>query len=123
ARKKKNILLHICDESAQLLERHFANVHPVHENPAALRIIESHQQIRDRGLTRAGMPDERDGSSRRGDEADALQHPLRFAVSDIAGSEMWPLISKPSVLEPDLDRLPSARRRNGEPTAARGLCI
>ena len=49
---------------------------PLIGDPAALRIVESHQQIHDRRLARAGVADQRQRLARPRDEADALENPL-----------------------------------------------
>src|SRR6266550_4793255 len=123
AGKKENVLLHIRDEAAELFERHLANVDAVYENPAALRIVESHQQIRDRGLPRARMTDECDRAAGFGNEAHAFEEPLGFAARYIPRSEVGSLVSEPHILEPHLDRFASTRERNCEAAASRRLCI
>src|SRR5258707_3516997 len=81
--KKKNVLLHVCDETANLFERHLTNVNAVYEDPPALRIVESHQQIRDRGLPSARMTNECDCTPGLGKEAHTFENPFGFAVGYI----------------------------------------
>ena len=60
---------------AQLRRGELPDVHPVHRDPAAVRIVEPEQQVDDRGLPRPGVPDQRDRLPGRGGEGDVPQHP------------------------------------------------
>jgi hypothetical protein len=64
AGKKKDVLLDVTDERAQLGERNLPRIDTVHENASLLRIVEPQQQIDDRRLPCTSMADERERSSR-----------------------------------------------------------
>ena len=75
--KEKDVLLNVGNQSPKRIERHFTNVAPVHENPAALRIVESHQETDYSRFSGAGMADEREGLPWLRRKRHALENPLR----------------------------------------------
>src|SRR5204862_3120608 len=105
--EEEDVLLHVADQRAQLLQRHGADVDSVDRDSPALRIIESHQQVDDRRLAGAGVSYQRQGFARACGEADALEYPFdrsRFCLS--ANSllrQMGEVISEPHIFERDLD--------------------
>src|SRR5688500_15972128 len=112
--EEKYVLLHIRDEAAQLLHRHFSNVRPADEDAPLLRIVESHQQVDDRRLPRAGMSDDGNGLSRANRERYALENPLLLAGGTLPRSEMPAVVGEPHVLERHLDGSTLPRHRNGD---------
>src|SRR5688572_11777476 len=57
--KQEEILLNEADQRPQSRGRKLADVHPIYQDPAAIRVIEAEEQIDDGGLPRPGMPDQR----------------------------------------------------------------
>ena len=58
-----------------------AHVYAIEQDAALLHIVETHQEVRDRSLAGAGMPDQCYGLSRRDGERNIFQDPVIFLVS------------------------------------------
>ena len=64
--EQERILQHDADLRAQAGSGHIAHIDAVDRHRAARHIVEARQQIDDRGLARAGRPDDRDRLARLG---------------------------------------------------------
>src|SRR6185503_16483997 len=74
--EEENVLLHVTHERAQRVTGNGANVDAVHQDAAALRIIETKQEVDDRGLSCSSMPHERERLAGTDSKAHAPKHPL-----------------------------------------------
>ena len=72
--EEEALLRHDAELAAQRRLRHVVDVVPVDRDPPAARLVEAREQLRDRRLARARVPDERDGRPGRDVERDAVQH-------------------------------------------------
>ena len=80
-----------------------AHVDAVDEDPPALRIVEPQQQIDDRRLAGARVPDQRQRFARLDFKAHALEHPLRRRGRASLACNMAEIVCEPDVLELDRD--------------------
>ncbi len=80
--KQKDFLQHDRKVLAQRFEIPVTQVNAVEQNPAALDVVETHQQIRDRSLAGTGVTDERDRLSGFDRERHIFQHPVFVVVSE-----------------------------------------
>ena len=101
--KQKNVLLHVADERAQLVDGDVANVDAVDEDPPALRIIEPEQQIDDRRLAGPGVADQRERFTRLDFKARRLEHPLRRRRRAATVGHVAEIVGEPDVVEFDRD--------------------
>ena len=74
--EKKNVLLHVTNETTQLGKWDRSNISAVDDDLAALRVVEAQQQIDDRRLPSPGMPNESERSAGFDFKAYTAQHPL-----------------------------------------------
>ena len=74
--KEDRLLIHVAHQPAQIGERRLADVHAVDGDGAPLHVVESRQEVDERTLPRAGLPDERHRPSLLDRQVDAPQHPL-----------------------------------------------
>src|SRR5258708_7795280 len=81
AAEKENLLQDHREILAQRLQIPVAHIHAVQQNPTLLHVVETHQQIGDRGLAGTGVPDERDGLPGSDGERNVLQDPVVVIVS------------------------------------------
>ena len=65
---------------AEFLQVLLAHVHAVHEDAAALNVVEAHHQAGDGGLACAGVADDGHGLVGFDDEADAAEDPFNVSV-------------------------------------------
>ncbi len=101
AREKERILQHDAEHPPQILQVHLANVHAIEQNLAALNVVEAQQQLNDRRLARAGVPNDRQRLARLHAEGNVAKHPILFLRSCAA------VIGEPHVAEFNF----AARRR------------
>ena len=76
AGEEEALLRHDPELVAQRVLRHVVEVDAVDRDPAARRLVEPREQLRDRRLAGAGVADERDRRPRRDVEVDPVQHLL-----------------------------------------------
>ena len=82
AGEEMHILLHHGELAAQLFHRPLLHIEPVHEHRAALHIVETQQQRRERRLARPGVSDERHRFARLDAQLDVPQHPVVRVVGE-----------------------------------------
>ena len=70
AGEEDRLLRHEADLRAQLLLRHLAHVHAVHQDAAAVDVVEARNQVDQGGLARAGAADDRGHLARAAPERD-----------------------------------------------------
>ena len=107
ARKKENVLLHVPDQRAQLLERHRANVDAIDSDSAALRIVESHQEIDDCRLSSSSVPNERQRLSGTRRKAYPFENPFDGdsfrLLAALLLRQMGEVVREPHIFKRDLD--------------------
>src|SRR5581483_9497645 len=81
------LLWHDAELAAERALRHLPQVVPVDRDPALAGVVEARQQLRDRRLAGARVPDERDARAGRDVEVDPVQHLGPVAVAEAAPLE------------------------------------
>ena len=82
AGEEEAFLRHDAELAAQRALLHLVEVEVVDRDPARGRLVEAREQLRDRRLPGAGVPDERDRRARRDVEVEPVQHFLAAAVRE-----------------------------------------
>jgi hypothetical protein len=82
-REQRRILQHDAEGGAQILHAVFAQVMAVEADAAFTHIIETRQQVDQRGLARAGRTDDGDLGAGRDVQADVLQHGLLRRIAEV----------------------------------------
>src|SRR5690606_41443306 len=72
ALEQPGVLEDHADVAPQLVPRHLGDVLAVDEDPAAVELVEAHDQVHERRLAGAGVAHDRDGLPRLDDEVEAL---------------------------------------------------
>ena len=92
AAEEPGVLQHHADLRPQVLAAHRGDVDAVERDPAAVQLVEPHDQVDQGGLAGPGRPDDRDGLPRLGDQRQVLDQRLVGLVAERDVLELDPAV-------------------------------